>query len=492
MKYRKNLLAVLVAVALANSLVACSSDDNDDNDPTGDTTGDTTGDNNGGNTNTDTTADISGMFESTSYVGYRDPNGADWTEGWTVSVHGNDSVWEPAVTPVADATCPAGTTYVSAQALPDINGDGVSDGEMDLCQMAGRYTSDVALTNDNIYLLASGTPGTLIGDGDAESTDRNFTAVNLDIAEGTLILGSAQEALVITRGSTVNAMGTAENPIVMSSTTQFANWINGDATSGRGEWAGFALMGQAKEGRCTDDDFANCNVVAEGGIGYYGGENDNDNSGTVEYVVVRHAGNDLDGNGNELNGFTLFGVGAGTTLNHIQVHNGLDDGVEHFGSADFMSHVVLTGNGDDSFDWGHGYTGGIQYLLIQQAEDAGDHGIEADNNSSPMDDAPRSEPTIRNMTIIGSTTSDNAIRLRRGTGAHISYSEVTAQNDEGCFEVHDGETLALANTQLTVDNTTLNCPVPFNGENSDGAIDLTTEEVEAFFTAGTGNVVNSN
>ena len=42
-------------------------------------------------------------------------------------------------------------------------------------------------------------------------------------------------------------------------------------------------------------------------------------------------------------------------------------------------HVVLTGNADDSLDWTDGWQGSIQYLVIDQASDSGDNGIEADN-----------------------------------------------------------------------------------------------------------------
>ena len=62
-------------------------------------------------------------------------------------------------------------------------------------------------------------------------------------------------------------------------------------------------MGRSNE--CGDP----CDVNAEGNIGSYGGTDDSDDSGFIRYLVIRHAGNDIDGNGNELNGLTMFATG---------------------------------------------------------------------------------------------------------------------------------------------------------------------------------------
>ncbi len=341
----------------------------------------------------------------------------------------------------------------------DTGGDGVAD--------------SLTLTNDNIYKLASGFPGTYIGNGDeADGDAANDKKFTLNIEPGTLIIGSEKEALVITRGSMVNARGTKEDPIVMTSERQLDNWLaGGDGTSGRGEWAGFALMGYAKTNECGTP----CDVEAEGNIGAYGGSNDADNSGTVEYVVIRHAGNDIDGQGNELNGFTLFGVGSGTTLNHIQVHKGLDDGIEHFGSTDFMHHIVLTDNADDSFDWGQGYTGGVQFMVVKQAADDADRGIEADNDKGNPNATPISMPTLANMTLIGLPGGDasaDGILLRRGTGARIYNSIITGFAD-ACIDIDETATMdrAYANGSYTGDlmiaNSFVDCATNFESGDQD-------------------------
>lgn len=517
MKFTKSILAVTLSAAMV-TMVGCSDDDatpaatgnvgndtfsmvdlplvsewfahsgsNNDSTTTVDLTSAGTPQNTfattvAGLTYTPTTGEATAGFVATSYAGAIDPAGTDWTTGWTVGLHGNDNVWAPAsaggtlngATPAADAACPAGTTA---------NGTMVVDGTnaMDVCDMAATYTTagTITLTNDNVYRLASGFPGTKIGNGEATDGDAtNDVAVNLVIEPGTLIMGSTGEALIITRGSSVNVNGTAADPVVM--TSYESRPITGfTGTNGRGEWAGFALMGYAPTNECGTP----CDIAAEGNIGSYGGTDNADSSGSISYLVIKHGGNDIDSNGNELNGFTLFGIGSGTSIDYVQVHKGLDDGIEHFGSADFMSHIVLTDNADDSFDWGQGYTGGVQFMVVKQANDDGDRGIEADNDSSNPAAVPISQPALANMTLMAADnsaeTSAGGILLRRGTGANIYNSIITGFAD-ACIDIdevatmdaaHDGSDVTTGYTGvLTINNSFVDCATDFESgdQNLDG------------------------
>jgi trimeric autotransporter adhesin len=404
---------------------------------------------------------------STDYVGAFAQDGTDaWTQGWTIALHGNDTVWEPAqggtlagAAPVADGTCPDGTSVVGPHDLPAAVG-----GQMDLCQLERRYADDggtLTLANDNVYLLAPGFPGTYVGNGEAADGDAvNDVAVTLVVEPGTLVLGNEQEALIVTRGSRIEALGTAEDPIVMTSRAQFDDWVaTGDGVSGRGEWAGVALLGYAESNECGDP----CDVNAEGEIGAYGGADDADDSGELRYVVIRHAGNDIDGNGNELNGLSMFGTGSGTRVSFVQVHNGLDDGIEFFGGATFVDHLVLTGEADDSLDWGQGWRGGAQFVLVRQAEDDAGFGIEADNDADAPDAAPVSRPVLANLTMIGTTGAADddtiGILLRRGTGAEIWNTVVTGFDT--CFDMDDDATFERFPDDLAVHNSVFTCPVNF-------------------------------
>ena len=103
----------------------------------------------------------------------------------------------------------------------------------------------------------------------------------------------------------------------------------------------------------------------EANSGLFGGADPGDNSGVLNYVVVKYAGSNVDPE-NQLNGIAFQG-GAGTRVDYIQVHNNLDDGIEMFGGTVNLKHVVLSGNADDSLDWTDGWIGNVQFLQIVQA-----------------------------------------------------------------------------------------------------------------------------
>ena len=183
-----------------------------------------------------------------------------------------------------------------------------------------------------------------------------------------------------------------------------------------------------------------------------------DNSGVLRYVVVKYAGSNVDPE-NQLNGIAFQGVGSGTTVDYIQVHNNLDDGIEMFGGAVNLKHVVLSGNGDDSMDWTDGWNGNAQYVQIVQAADAGDNGIEADNREGDENAQPRSNPTIANMSIQGNS-GERGILLRRGTGADIYNSLVSGSAT--CFEVA-GESVALLGTDINLASVSFGCETVSGG-----------------------------
>lgn len=261
--------------------------------------------------------------------------------------------------------------------------------------VTGTINRDLTLESENKYVLSG---GVFVDEG-----------ATLTIEPGTMIYGDASGTatafLSISQGGDINASGTASNPIVMTSSKVLTG-----GTPTRGDWGGMIVNG-----------YANINTgetaTGEGGTGVYGGNDDADNSGTIRYVRIEYAGKQL-GPDNELNGFSFNGVGSGTTVEYIQAYMGSDDGVEFFGGTVSVKYAVSTGNGDDSFDWTHGWTGNGQFWVVHQATDAGDRGFEADNNSDNNAATPMSDPTIANVTIVGGVHNDG-IRLREGTSATI-------------------------------------------------------------------------
>lgn len=242
--------------------------------------------------------------------------------------------------------------------------------------------------------------------------------VTLTIEPGVILFGSGGlDYLVVNRGSRIEAAGTAAAPIIFTSR---ANMEGLTSENSQGQWGGVILLGRAPISDCLRNvpgGSAHCEQSYEGLTStLYGGAVADDDSGTIRYVQIRYAGFELAPN-QEINGLTLAGVGSGTTIDHVQVHNSADDGLETFGGRANASHLVLTGNDDDSLDTDQGYQGFFQFVIaVQRAGGTGgDEMIEADSPGNE-DSLPRQWTRLANFTFIHrSTRAGSAILLRGGT-----------------------------------------------------------------------------
>jgi hypothetical protein len=145
-------------------------------------------------------------------------------------------------------------------------------------------------------------------------------------------------------------------------------------------------------------------ITLNGVRNQYGGDDPDDNSGSLRYVSIRYGGSILE-EGNEINGLTLAGVGRSTTVEYVEVFNNKDDGFEFFGGTVNAKHLVAAFSTDDSFDMDQGYSGNGQFWLAVQnsvyADRAGEHdGGESDYGGE--DRKPYATPTVANATYIGS------------------------------------------------------------------------------------------
>lgn len=370
--------------------------------------------------------------------------------------------------------CPAETPVT-----PPAPTDGCNGG---VCILSGTLTENLTLTADKEWLLRG---GVFVGDDATETV--------LTIEPGTVVYGEASTdgMLVVRRHSKLVAEGTADAPIVFTSSKNTGE-------RARGDWGGLILNGLAPINSC-DASTTPCEAFGEGGTGWYGGDDPTDSSGSLAYVRVEFAGT-LVSPENELNGIAFQGVGNQTSAHHLQVHMNADDGIEFFGGTAEVKHVLVTGAGDDSFDWTDGWVGKAQFVVLQQYDDAsGDNGIEADNNAEDNDASPRSLPTLSNLTIIGSPdseTSDYGILLREGTGALLMNSVVVGFND-ACLDIDHSSTFLGLGSDLMMSNVHMDCAVLFekNDEDQDGDEVPDTDSVDidsGFFALGTGNTTGSN
>ena len=307
--------------------------------------------------------------------------------------------------------------------------------------------------------------------GEAHANNSELTAAG--IAEGgdgptltieagaTLAWPDNTKFVIINRGSQIFAVGTAEKPITFTAT---ADAVEGSAGAEDVQlWGGMVINGFGVSNKCEytgtrGADLAlvgECNIAAEGAEGldesYYGGANDNDSSGRMEYVIVKHTGAQV-ANGDELNGISFGGVGRNTIVKNLQVYSTYDDGIEMFGGAVNFENFIAVFVRDDSIDVDEGYIGSITNALVIQQETDGNRCVEADGIGSYSSKTPEfiqdmfdrglnSRPTITGLTCIFSPSEGThdpgaGLRLREGLWPTIRHAVVFgAYADE--FEAGD-------------------------------------------------------
>lgn len=247
----------------------------------------------------------------------------------------------------------------------------------------------------------------------------------LTIEPGTVVRfragqGENASALVVARGGKIIARGTPSEPIIF--TAEADDLIGSVSKDSRGLWGGLIILGNAPINLRGNEGYVEGIPLAEP-RGYYGGYDPNDNSGVLKYVSIRHGGTNI-GEGNEINGLTLAGVGRGTEIDYVEVISIADDGVEIFGGTVNLRHMVVSGCSDDAFDYDLGWSGYGQFWLAVQNNYVGDHIIEASGGINPVDGLPNSTPIIYNATFIGNgkTGAGYCISFDRNAGGIFANS----------------------------------------------------------------------
>ncbi|MFY7740316.1 MAG: T9SS type A sorting domain-containing protein [Flavobacterium sp.] len=284
----------------------------------------------------------------------------------------------------------------------------------------------------------------------------------LTIQPGVIVKGLSTgngTALIVTKGSKLNAIGTAANPIVFTSGKTVAE--------GRqpGDWGGIILLGKA--GFNVNNGLNNIEGITSNVNTEYGGgltPDDNDNSGTLKYVRIEFGGYVFSPN-NEINGLTMGAVGRGTSIDYVQVSYTNDDAFEWFGGSVNCKHLVSYRNLDDDFDTDNGYKGIVQFGLIVRDPSIADNpsvstseSFESDNNAAGTASASGLDTTsaiFTNITSVGPsfratlspTTAvaaghERALRLRRATQLKV-YNSIF-MDFKNSFLFVDG-TLAVGN-----------------------------------------------
>lgn len=308
--------------------------------------------------------------------------------------------------------------------------------------------------------------------------------VTLTINPGTIVRGQpavdpgdTPGSIVVSRGGLIDAQGTVTNPIIMTTAANDSRerWTSGDAfldadpknsplppfdgaTGNSALWGALTLCGYAPTNLgSVVTGVAGENYVegfaTDGARNTYGGVMPNDNSGIVRYVSIRHSGRTLV-EGEEQQGLTLAGVGAGTLIEYIDIYCSGDDGIEIFGGSANLRNVMISYVNDDGFDLDQGWTGNAQNVFILASNLNGPGNITTgsvaewdgeDGKSDGTVDATGTisftgqtitAPTMYNFTFFCEGVSSTAVTIDTNFGGNL-YNSIFVDMPSGGFSITD-------------------------------------------------------
>lgn len=359
---------------------------------------------------------------------------------------------------LALAATSAASAFAGVSPTPNVDG---------LYEISDPILADTVLESSKEYLLTE-----VVYVGNPGNTNLPRQEAKLTIPAGTTIYGVIglkdgsnnviQEpgTLVITRAGQIEAVGTPSDPIIFTYQgdadprgTPTAPLISDSLVTGL--WGGVILLGNAPTN--NDQSAANTLLVPgtdfiEGLIepnvgvpaageedlrGVYGGFSVHDNSGVLRYVSIRNGGFNLSAD-NEINGLTMGGVGAGTTLEFIEVIAGQDDGFEWFGGTVNSKYLLSAYNNDDAFDYDQGFSGLGQFWLAVMAGNGvdGDKGGEFDGDDQ-NGAKPYAVPLVYNMTVIGGGANGGQMDYDASAGGGL-FNSIFVQIPGSSLDINVG------------------------------------------------------
>lgn len=263
----------------------------------------------------------------------------------------------------------------------------------------------------------------------------------LTIEEGVTI--EAKEGfnnyILVEKGGKIFVKGTATHPVIMTSVSKKP-----------GAWGGLIINGKShiNEGSTTQTE-----INAEIPYGVPGDQNfdPNDNSGSVEYLILEYTGASVNAN-IEHNGLTLDAVGAGTKIENVFVYKSSDDGIEFFGGNVTVSNLLCVDNDDDMFDFTQGYRGTLRnaygiWNKGHQSTEEDPRGVEADGNhdGKKPEAKTQSDFTIDGLTIalfddmnagpeyIAKKGVQAVLKIRRGCSINVKNFKLIGSGKSSCI-----------------------------------------------------------
>jgi len=254
------------------------------------------------------------------------------------------------------------------------------------------------------------------------------------VVKGEAGSGSNATALLVARDATIEASGTAEQPIIFTSVADEItpeDIDNGNFgspnldSSQNGLWGGVLVLGNAPiSASSVPASIEGIPGTDENGL--YGGDDPEDSSGSLSYITIRHGGANI-GEGNEINGLSLGGVGSGTTIENIEIVANQDDGVEWFGGTVNVTNVLVWNNGDDALDTDQAWSGTVTNVVTVSP---GGSSMELDG---PEGSATGSGHLISNVSAYAETNGSELIDVDDNTDVNVENVLFfgLATNDDG-------------------------------------------------------------
>jgi len=240
----------------------------------------------------------------------------------------------------------------------------------------------------------------------------------LTIEAGTRVEARPGSRLTVARDGRLVAIGTLAEPIELSCAS---------VPRYEGCWEGVTILGNASinHGQPTspptrDGGAGGCPQAMAGGSAY-GGCLDSDSSGAVRFTRIEYA----------RTGLQLLGVGSRTVVDYVQVNRARGNGVTITGGTVDVRRLFLTANQGVGLAWFGGWMGRGQFLTIHQDGAVHRGGVRGSNapseGSLSLLGAPRSNPTLYNVTVVAPSTIANphhgaepaAVILAEGTSGTL-------------------------------------------------------------------------
>ena len=290
---------------------------------------------------------------------------------------------------------------------------------------SGAYSFALAAGNTSTYTVSGVSLTSNIAGSNQLQLGANAPAY---VVQGQDVSGSAS----IPAGTTVTSI--SGNKVTLSanltgSVTSADNITFGGTYPNGGVTGYFSSMTYVAPASGTAPTSGTSGTVASYVGSYYsntGSFDDNDNSGVMTYVSIRHSGANLLV-GSEINGLTLASVGRGTKIENIEIVSCADDNIEIFGGTVNLKYCTTLFGNDDMFDYDLGWTGKAQFFYGMKADNNGtgnvgpdnDNGIEADSDDNSNNATPRSHPILYNFTLMGNSKAAVTADNRSVSGANF-------------------------------------------------------------------------